>query len=121
MLTLDPRRQSCSSDSSLNQNEPGDHKQYKQVFANLVALDLNEVGYLCIHGSASWPALTACKRNNEKQKGGTAALEREYSSVAQVLQQHLLLLLGGHGGVNMENHPKLSLNRQGSFNATCTL
>lgn len=103
MLTLDPSRQSCSSHPSLNQNEPGDHEQYKQVFANLVPLDLNEVEYLCINGSASWPALSACKRNNEKQKGGTAALGREYLSVAQVFQQHLLLPLGGRGGVVMEN------------------
>lgn len=77
MLTLDPSGPSYSSDPSLAQNEPGDHEQDKQVCANLVPLDSNEAGWLCTDGSASWAVRTACKRNNEKQKGSTAALERK--------------------------------------------
>lgn len=49
----------------------------KQVFARWVPLDLKEVKYLYTNGSASWPALPARNRNNEKQKGVTAAHERE--------------------------------------------
>lgn len=101
---------------SLKENEPGDCEQYKQVFANLVPLDLNAVGYLC----TSWPARTACKRNKEKQKRDMAALGIFVCGLS--LTAALVTAVGqtrwcGHG----EPLTKLSVNRQGNFSATSPL
>lgn len=57
------------------QNEPGDHEQYKQVFAHLVPLNLNQTEYLCTNGSARWlPALLA-KEIMRSKKGARLHLK----------------------------------------------